>query len=359
MIPESVFRSTLDELFAPIVPFMRDESVSEIVINGPGSVLIERGGRMHATKAKFNNDEALVAALRVLAQYVGRPLDADNPILEGRMPDGSRVEAVLAPLAKGGAHVAIRRFQKDKLTMAQLIAHGCLDKESAAFLGMLVGAKQNILVVGGTGTGKTSLLNVLTEFIGEHERVVVIEDARELVPRNAHVVQLESRPADERGRGAVSVRALLKATLRLRPDRIVLGEIRDGAALELLQAMTSGHGGCLSTLHASHPRDALTRLETMALMSDVELPLRALRTQIVSAIDVVVQLERLRSGARVVSHVSQVEELDAEGRYTLSDLMVRRQLSDGRSVLTRTKSRARAEAHHDDAAALREELRHA
>lgn len=328
MIPESVFRSTLDELFQPIAAFLADDSVSEVVINGPDAVFIEQRGRMLRTSACFESDAALVSALRVLAQYVGRPFDLEHPILEGRMPDGSRVEAVLAPLAKGGAHVAIRRFQKDKLSVEQLVASGSLDHGAVEVLRALVEHKKNILVAGGTGTGKTSLLNVLTGFIPDHERVVVLEDARELMPRSAHVVQLESRPADERGRGAVPVRALFKATLRLRPDRIVVGEIRDGTALDLLQAMTSGHGGCLSTLHASHPRDALTRLETMALMADVELPLRALRSQIASAVDIVVQIERIRSGARLVTHVSRVCELDEQGRYVLEDLLLRRGVTE-------------------------------
>jgi len=347
MIPDSVFRSTLDELFQPIMRFMEDDSVSEIVINGPSSVFIEQRGRMLRTASRFDSDAALVSALRVLAQYVGRPFDLEHPILEGRMPDGSRVEAVLAPLAKGGAHVAIRRFQKDKLSVEQLVSSGSVDQPTVALLRSLVENKKNVLVAGGTGTGKTSLLNVLTGFIPEHERVVVLEDARELMPRSAHVVQLESRPADERGKGAVSVRALFKATLRLRPDRIVVGEIRDGTALDLIQAMTSGHGGCLSTLHASHPRDALMRLETMALMADVELPLRALRSQIASAVDVVVQIGRVRSGARLLTHVSRVGELDEQGRYVLHEMVVRRGVTDQSPGRLEISSRASAYASSD------------
>ena len=323
MIPEHVFQHAIGEFFAPIAPLMHDRAVSEVMINGPHAIYVERGGKLERTEARFTSEAALLSALRVLAQYVDRPFDDDHPIFEGRLPDGSRVEAVAAPIAMGGAHVAIRRFARDRLSVEMLIASGSLDEVSAAWLRALVESKHNILVAGGTGTGKTSLLNVLTGFIPADERVVVLEDARELQPRGAHVIQLEARPNDERGRGAVTIRDLLKAALRMRPDRIVVGEIRDGAALDLIQAMTSGHGGCLSTLHASHPRDVLARLETMALMADVGLPLRALRAQIASAVDIVVQVDRLRSGARVVSHIAEVRGLDESEQVELVDVFVR------------------------------------
>ncbi len=325
MVPESVYRHALAKFFAPIASLLSDPAVSEIMINGYACIFVERRGRIEAVQTRFPSEAALMSALRLLAQYMGRPFDAENPILEGRMPDGSRVEADLGDLAKGGTHVAIRRFSKDRLELGHLIEGKSLTPEAAGALRTLVVNKRNILIAGGTGSGKTSLLNVLTSFVPDGERVVVLEDARELQPRGEHTVQLEARPADERGKGAVSIRALFKATLRLRPDRIVLGEIRDGAALDLLQAMTSGHGGCLATLHASHPRDALTRLETMALMADVELPLVALRAQVAFAVDIVFQVDRLGSGARVVTHVSAVRELDLQGRYVLQDLFVRRE----------------------------------
>jgi len=324
MVPESVYNHTLGELLAPVRGLLDDRCVTEIMINGPHEIFVERSGRITRTEQRFSSDGALLAALRLLAQYAGRPLDAEHPILEARMPDGSRVEAVLAPIAAGGAHVSIRRFSSDLLTVERLIEVGSLDDDTAALLRVLVAAKQNVLVAGGTGTGKTSLLNVLSSFIPDGERVVVLEDARELSPRGEHVVRLEARPADERGKGAITIRDLFKATLRMRPDRIVVGEIRDGAGLDLIQAMTSGHGGCLSTLHASYPRDALGRLETMALMTDVALPLSALRGQIASAVDIIVQVERLRSGARVVSHISEVLGLDDAGQYVLCDLYTRR-----------------------------------
>lgn len=348
MISEQVYSHALREFLAPIAPLLAEQSVSEILINGPHAIYVERAGKLTKTELRFASEGALLAALRVLAQYVNRPFDREHPILEARMPDGSRVEAVHAPVAHGGAHVAIRRFSHDRLELDALVASGTLTHGAASWLRALVESRHNVLVAGGTGSGKTSLLNVLSAFIPADERTVVLEDARELQLRGEHVVQLESRPADARGRGAVTLRELLRAALRLRPDRIVLGEIRDGAALDLVQAMTSGHGGCLSTLHASHPADALARLETMALMADVALPLRALRAQVASAIDIVVQLDRLRGGARVVTHVSEVQGLDAQGGYRLDDVFAR----DASGALVQTGasadllSRVRARALH-------------
>lgn len=319
MIPERTYEHAIRQFFRPIEGLLSDPSVSEVMINGHASIYVERKGLIEQVGASFGSEEALRAALRLLSQYVGRPFDHEHPILEARMPDGSRVEAVLGELAKGGTHVAIRRFTVHKLTLSELVARGALSEPLATLLSDGVVSKRNILVSGGTGSGKTSFLNMLTECIPRGERVVILEDARELSPRGSHCVQLEARPCDARGRGAVSIRALLHATLRLRPDRIVVGEIRDGAALDLVQAMTSGHGGCLSTLHASTPRDALQRLETMALMGGVELPLRSLRAQVASAVNYIVQLNRLRSGQRVVTHLAEVEGLDDEGRYVLRE----------------------------------------
>lgn len=324
MISEEVYARALRALLAPIAPLLDDSRVTEVMINGADCIYVERAGRIERTPARFRSEAALLSALRVLAQYVDRPFDEQHPVLEGRMPDGSRIEAIAAPIASGGTHVAIRRFSRDRLTVEALVADGALSPLAASWLRALVESKHNLLVAGGTGSGKTSLLDVLSGFIPSDERVVVLEDARELQPRGEHVVQLVARPADERGRGVVPIRDLLKAALRLRPDRIVVGEIRDGAALDLVQAMTSGHSGCLSTLHASHPRDALARLETMALMTDVKLPLGALRGQIACAVDFIVQLERLRSGARVVSEIAQVCGLDEHQRYHLRPLFVRR-----------------------------------
>jgi pilus assembly protein CpaF len=320
MIPREVYQRTLRKFFAPIVPLLDDESVSEILINGHEEIIVERKGQLAATDLRFEDADELLAAIRHLAQFVGRRVDKHQPILEARFPDGSRVEAVLPPASMDGPHVAIRRFSKEKLTMQKLIDFGALDRRAAELLSALVACKQNIIVAGGTGSGKTSMLNALSSYIGERERIVVIEDARELQLQRSHVVQFEAQAADVKGRGRVSIRDLFKATLRLRPDRIVIGEIRAGEALELIQAMTSGHGGCMSTVHASYPRDTLSRLETMALMSDVELPMRALRSQVASAINIIVQVSRLSDGSRGVTHISEVLDLSEEGNYQLRDL---------------------------------------
>ncbi len=337
MIPNEVYERTLRKFFAPIVPLLDDDSVTEILINGHQEIIVERRGKLEATSQVFEDEDELLAAIRHLAQFVGRRVDKEQPILEARFPDGSRVEAVLPPASQDGPHVAIRRFAKEKLTMSKLIEFGALDNEAAALLSALVTCKQNIIVAGGTGSGKTSMLNALSSYIGDAERIVVIEDARELQLQRSHVVQFEAQAADAKGRGAVSIRDLFKATLRLRPDRIVIGEIRAGEALELIQAMTSGHGGCMSTVHATYPRDTLSRLETMALMSDVELPLRALRSQVSSAIHVIVQTSRMSDGSRGVTHITEVLELAENGTYQLQDLY-RRTIhgkdSEGRLITT-------------------------
>ncbi|MCU0682433.1 MAG: CpaF family protein [Polyangiaceae bacterium] len=324
MIPREIYEETLLSYFAPIRPFLDDPQVSEVMINGPSQIYVERKGCIERVEASFVNREALVAALRNLSQYIGKAVDETNPILEGRLPDGSRVEAVLPPVSPDGPSVAIRRFARETLTIDRLVRFGAMSELVARTLEALVVAKINIFVAGGTGSGKTSLLNALSGFIPPTERVVVIEDTREVQMQRAHYVQLEARAADPRGRGAVSIRDLFRATLRLRPDRVIVGEIRGGEALDILQAMTSGHGGCMGTLHATYPRDTLTRLETMAMMSDVELPLAALRVQIGSGLQCIVQVSRLRDGSRKVTHVTEVAGYDlATQTYLLRDLFVR------------------------------------
>ena len=306
MIPKEVFEETLLQFLEPIRPFLDDASVSEIMINGPDQIFIERKGRLELTGVSFPSRNALEAAMRNCAQYVGKHVDKDRPILEGRLPDGSRIEAVFPPVAPDGPSVSIRRFFKETLTVKRLIGFGALTDEAAQALEAIVASKLNTLVAGGTGSGKTSMLNALSSYIPEGERVVVIEDSRELQLQRAHVVQLESRPPDPKGRYAVSIRDLFRATLRMRPDRIVVGEIRGGEALDLIQAMTSGHGGCLSTLHATYPRDTLSRMETMAMMSEVRLAEKAVRAQIAAAVHVIVQVARQSDGTRRITHITEL-----------------------------------------------------
>jgi len=313
----------------PLLPLLEDDTVSEIMVNGPADVFVERGGRVERAEAGFDSDEALMSAARSIAQFVGKTIDQQHPILDGRLPDGSRVCIVLDPVAYPGTSINIRRFAGKAVSPEFLIDHGSITAEAMAFLQTVVRAHLNVVVSGGTGSGKTTLLNILSNTFEPHERVVVIEDTRELQIRKEHVVYLEARPADAYGRGEVTVRDLFVASLRMRPDRIVVGEVRRGEALDLVQAMTSGHRGTLTTLHANTPDDACMRLETMALMADVGLPLAALRRQVASAIDVVVQISRMPDGRRLATHISEVA-LDAAGRaYALTDLF---NLAGGREL---------------------------
>jgi len=322
-IPRSVFDETLKAFFSPIVPFLECDEVSEIMINGHQKIYIEENGKVRLTDRSFDSEHALMSALRNLSQFVGRELNTHKPILEARLPDGSRVEAIIPPASAAGPVVSIRRFSSAQLTVERLVDLGALSESAADLLRVLVASQQNIIVAGGAGSGKTSVLNVLASFVGESERVIVIEDLMELRLPLPHVVQLESQPADVNGRGAVTIRDLFRATLRMRPDRIVIGEIRGGESLDLIQAMTSGHRGCLSTVHATYPIDTLNRLETMALMSNVDIPQQALRAQIASAVDIIVQTSRLPNGSRCVTHITEVVGYGSDTGYQLGDLFVR------------------------------------
>ena len=320
MIPDAVFAQTLMGFLAPVAAWLRDDGVSEIMINGHEEVYIERAGKIERTEARFASDHALESAVRNIAQYVGKTVSADHPVLDARLPDGSRVCAILPPASRRGITVSIRRFPKERLTVEQLLRYGALTEAARRFLELCVLCKRNVMVAGGTGSGKTSLLNALSSFVPAAERIVVIEDSSEVQLQQPHAVYLEARPPDPKGRGAVTIRELLRATLRMRPDRIVVGECRGGEALDLIQAMTSGHGGSLSTVHATYPHDTLHRLETLCLMSDVELPLSAMRAQIASAVNVIVQTSRMNDGTRKVTHVAECLGLDEGGHYRLQML---------------------------------------
>jgi pilus assembly protein CpaF len=287
-------------------------------------IFVERKGKLERVDARFADDESLMSALRNVAQFTGKQVDERHPILEARLPDGSRVQAIVPPASFGGATVAIRRFSRAMFGIERLIELGALTGDAASALASFVVAKLNIMVAGGTGSGKTSLLNTLSTYVPPSERIVVIEDSKEVQLQQEHVAYLEAQPPDRKGWGGVGIRELFRATLRLRPDRIVIGEIRGGEALDIVQAMVSGHGGCMGTLHATYPRDTLTRLETMALMSDVEIPLAALRLQIASGLNIIVQVARFPDGSRKVTHITEVLGFDlATSKYQLGDIFVR------------------------------------
>jgi pilus assembly protein CpaF len=336
MIPANVYAETLLQFLAPVRAYIEDKTVSEVMINGPDQIYVERRGKLERVAARFEGPDAILCALNNAAQFVGKDLDEQNPILEARMPDGSRLQAVIPPAAPNGPYVSIRRFSSAIFSPRKLVESGTLTDDACDTLRALVAAKFNLLVAGGTGSGKTSFLNMLTQFVPDGERIAVIEDSREVQVQRDHVFYLESRPADPEGRGAVSIRDLFRATLRMRPDRIIIGEIRGGEALDIIQAMVSGHGGCLGTLHASHPRDTLTRLETMAMMSDVQMPLVALRLQIASGLNFIAQVARYRDGSRKLTHLTEVLGVDmASGRYQLRDVFVRQHFEqDGTGQLT-------------------------
>ena len=289
------------------------------MINGPTEIYIEEKGRLSKTDAVFTEDQLNAAVLNI-AQFVGRRADQNEPYLDARLPDGSRVAVLLPPCSRKGIAIAIRKFSKEKLTVEKLIEFGSLTDDMVTFLRACVALKKNIIVSGGTSSGKTSLLNVTSSLIPRDERIITIEDSAELQLDQDHVVPMESKPPDKKGRGQMTIRDLVRASLRMRPDRIIVGEIRGGEALDLLQAMNTGHSGSMATVHASSPAQALTRLETLALFSGLEIPMKALRDQVSSAIDVVIQASRLPDHSRKVTHISEVRPLDQSGNYVVSDV---------------------------------------
>ena len=316
-----MYAESLRAFLGPIVPYMDEPSVTEIMINGPNDIWVEQGGLLSRINASFTED-GLLAAARNMAQYVGRPLGEEHPRLDARLPDGSRIHVILPPMARCGTVITIRKFFPGGLTIEDLIRFGSITAEAAHLLQALVVSKKNIVVAGGTGSGKTTLLNTLSTYIPNEERILTIEDSAELQLTQQHLVPMESRPADRHGRGAVTIRDLLHSALRLRPDRIVIGEVRGGECFDLLQALNTGHGGTLSTTHANSSRETLSRLESLALLADVGLPLRAVRSQVASAIDIVVCAARLRDGTRKLTAISEVLPLNDKGDYQVQDLFI-------------------------------------
>ncbi|MDP8905854.1 MAG: CpaF family protein [Chloroflexota bacterium] len=296
----------------PLEPLLRDESVTEVMVNGPRQVYIERSGKIELTNVVFQNDEHVMRIIDRIISPLGRRVDESSPMVDARLVDGSRVNAIIPPISLVGPVLTVRKFAATPLTTEDLIRFGSATPDMFDFLRACVEARLNIFVSGGTGSGKTTMLNVLSSFIPNDERIVTIEDAAELQLRQEHVVTLEARPANIEGKGAIPIRELVRNALRMRPDRIIVGEVRGGEALDMLQAMNTGHDGSMSTGHANTPRDMLARLETMVLMAGVELPLRAIREQIASAVDLVVHQDRLRDGSRKITAVTEVQGMEGD-----------------------------------------------
>ncbi len=313
-VRDQMFHEILDDLlgYGPLQPLLDDPEISEVMVNGPKKVYIERRGKLVKTNITFNTNEEVIRIIERIILPLGRRIDSDSPTVDARLPDGSRVNAVIEPVAIDGPTLTIRKFMKSKLTIDQLIEIGSITRGMADFLRACVISRFNILISGGTGSGKTTLLNVLSGYIPEDERIVTIEDAAELKLQQDHVVRMETKPPNTEGRNAVTIRDLVRNSLRMRPDRIVVGECRGGEALDMLQAMNTGHDGSMTTLHANAPRDALSRLETMCLMAGVDLPVKVIREQIASAIDVIVQQSRLKDGSRRVTAITEVAGMEGD-----------------------------------------------
>jgi pilus assembly protein CpaF len=316
-----IFEQVLNDLlgFGPIQSLLEDDDVSEIMVNGPKKVFVEKKGQLTKSTVTFDDDDHVLRIIDRIILPLGRRVDADSPTVDARLPDGSRVNAVIRPVAIDGPSITIRKFKKDKLKAEDLIKFGSLTKQMADFLQACVKARFNIIISGGTGSGKTTLLNVMSGFIPENERIITIEDAAELQLQQDHVMRMETKVANADGLHAVSIRELVKNSLRMRPDRIVVGEVRGGEALDMLQAMNTGHDGSLTTVHANTPRDAISRIETLVLMAGMDLPLKVVRQQVSSAVDVIVQQTRLKDGQRKVTAVTEVAGMEGD-IIVLSDI---------------------------------------
>ncbi|MCX8061268.1 MAG: CpaF family protein [Anaerolineales bacterium] len=313
-LKERLVQEVFSEVFGlgPVQPFLDDPQITEIMINGAKKVYVEKKGIIYKTDVTFDNDQQVMSLIERVVRPLGRRIDADHPAVDARLPDGSRFNAVIPPVAIDGPSVTIRKFFREKLTVEKLIEFGSLTQAVAEFLQACVVARLNIVISGGTGSGKTTLLNILSGFIPEHERIVTVEDAAELQLHQEHVVRLETKPPDLEGKGEVRIRDLVRNALRMRPDRIVVGECRGGEALDMLQAMNTGHDGSLTTIHANSPRDALSRLETLTLMAGMDLPIKIVREQIASAVDLIIQVSRLRDGSRKVTQLTEVVGMEGD-----------------------------------------------
>ena len=311
---EQLFLDLSDNVlgYGPIDRLLKDPDITEVMVNGPNSVYVERGGKLVPVDVAFTDELHLRRIIDKIVAQVGRRIDEATPMVDARLPDGSRVNAVIRPLAIGGPFLTVRRFSADPYTVADLVGFGTFTDDAASLFEASVRGRLNIIVSGGTGSGKTTLLNVLSGFIPEDERIITIEDAKELQLRQDHVLPLESRPSNIEGRGEIKIRDLVRNALRMRPDRIVVGEVRGGEALDMLQAMNTGHDGSITTVHANSPRDTLSRIETMVLMAGLDLPTRAIREQMASAIDLIIQLSRLRDGTRRITHVTEVQTMEGD-----------------------------------------------
>ena len=352
---KQLYEMVNDELFGfgPIEPLLRDDTVTEVMVNGPNTVYIEQRGKVNTTSIRFANDEHVLKVIDRIIRPLGRRIDRKWPMVDARLPDGSRVNAIIPPCAIDGPSITIRKFSKKKLTIDDLIRFGSVTPEMGEFLRACVVSRLNIAVSGGTGSGKTTLLNVLSNFIPEEERIVTIEDSAELKLSQDHVVRLEAKPAEVDGTGRVAIRDLVVNSLRMRPERVVIGECRGGETMDMLQAMNTGHDGSLTTLHANTPRDAISRMETMALMSGMEMPVKVIREQVASAIDLIVQQTRLDDGQRKVSHITEVQGMEGDV-VVLQDIFlleIKGKTPDGKVIAelrptgTRPRFTTRLEAH--------------
>ena len=320
---QKIQKSVIDEIFAygPISSLLEDSTVTEVMVNGPNDIYIERFGKIEITDKKFRDDRHVLHTIDKIIAPQGRRVDESSPMVDARLPDGSRVNIIIPPLSIKGPTITIRKFAVDPYTLEDLISFGTLNMDMAKFLRASVRGRMNILVSGGTGSGKTTFLNVVSGFIPDNERIVTIEDAAELQLQQRHVLPLESRPSNIEGKGKVNIRDLVVNSLRMRPDRIVVGEVRSGEALDMLQAMNTGHDGSLTTIHANTPRDSLSRLETMVMMSGMELPSRAIREQISSAINLIIQVGRFTDGTRKVTKITEIVGMESD-TITLQDIFL-------------------------------------